>query len=232
MADTYQNHLRGFYDYIQKSGGMRYKHQFLVHINFSEIQNAAYVNRGIQRDYFNNMYGDTWVDYLRKAGEDAKGSIGNKPTHDLTFFANSTSIPETTLKTTDVSFLAAGFKFPGVMDYANTWSINILLDQNLYVYTELLYWKELMSSYARNNGGNKTIPNVDGDVWLLDQYMQQAQRRFKMRGIFIKEIPQIQMEYKEGSSDKIEVGCNFAMQWFEEVDVNNGQPLEFDGMGI
>lgn len=54
----------------------------------------------------------------------------------------------------------------------------------------------MMSSYSRNSGGNKTIPDVDGDILLLDNFMDRIERRFKIRGVFIKNLADISLEYK------------------------------------
>lgn len=134
MPDKYQANIRSFYEYIQAQGGVRYGHQFIVKLNVGDIPGASYNARGYNRDTFVQMMGRDWFKYL-------KDTNLQDPTKDLTFFAQSTSIPQTQLQTTDVSFLAAGFKLPGIMKYDDTWSIDILLDQNLYLYTELLYWK-------------------------------------------------------------------------------------------
>lgn len=217
--------IRGFYNLIQKENGLRYKHQFLVRINLADPELQSY---GLN---FKSLYGEDWFRFL-----DGNQSSMD-PTKDLTFYAKSTSLPETSMKTTPVSFLAAGFRFPGIVNYTDSWSVNVLMDQHLYIYTALRQWQELMSSWVYNNGGKKTIPNIDADLLLLNNTSTDVLRRFKMRGIFIKELPELPMEYKEGSSDSVTINVTFTMQWFEECNIIDGSPIIYsngvlDGIGI
>ena len=119
--------------------------------------------------------------------------------------------------------MAAGFEIPGVIKYPDQWSTKIILDQNMTYYNILRKWQEYMSSYRKNSGGNKRIPDVNANVHLLDSTMSRYVKTYVMEGAWIESIGNIEFEYKEGSSDTQMCTCNFAFQYWYESD--EGDPL-------
>lgn len=201
-----ENSLKGFYEYIQNQGGLRYGHQFMI---FLKIDDSLTFHPNIRDLYDINI-------------SEELNSEGVFP-----LYVKSTSVPNLTLTTGDVAFLAAGFKFPGVIKYPNKWNVTVQLDQKLKIYEALLAWKESMSSYALNNGGNKTIPNAIADVQLLDQYNNEMIKRFFIKGIFPEQIQEIDMKYSEGSSEAKTCQVTFTMQYYEEVPIDAANPFIF-----
>ena len=63
-----------------------------------------------------------------------------------------------------------------------------------------------------------TIPNVRADIQFLDNYGEEITRRYFVEGIYPTDVPEIQMNYKQGSSSIKEGAVTFAMQYFREVD--------------
>lgn len=196
-----ENSLKGFYNYIHEQGGLRYGHEFLVLLKFPSDLNV--------RDEISLLH-------LPPNFSKILNAQGN---NNICFplYVKSSSIPDLELTTADASFLAAGFKFPGIVKYKNSWDVTVQLDQELIIYEALLAWKESMSSYALNTGGSKTIPNVHAEVLLLDEYNSTALRQFNIQGIFPTNLQQISMQYKEGSNTPKTCAVTFAMQWYNEV---------------
>lgn len=184
--------IADFYNEIQSHKGLRYSYQFIVKLAFEQNMFDP-SNRG-QYSEIDNVLLAQYGFNLQTLGE-LTNPNPSKPENNLTFLAQSTSLPQTKINTVKVDYFAQGFRFPGLIEYDKTWNINILLDQQLSIYRQLRLWQEMMSSIARNNGGNKTIPNVRGDIQLLDQYGRQIERRFFVEGIFPVTVPPIEMVY-------------------------------------
>jgi hypothetical protein len=203
-----QRNISDFYNKIQQSGGLRYGYQFLVKLFFDK---AVFNTRGAYSDkdlILFKQYGINGYEKIIDANPATKD--------DLTFFAQATQLPGTTLDATQVQYFAQGFRFPGIIKYDAQWSIDILLDQDLTIYKQLRIWQEMMSSIVRNSGGNKVIPNARGKLYLLDSYgdATKPDRIYAMEGIFPKEVPVINMQYTEGSSTIKTVKVQFALQYF------------------
>ena len=207
--------LADFYNEIQNAGGLRYSYQFLVKLAFDQ-QMFDPTNRGQYSAVDNVLLAQLGLN-LDTLGE---LTVPNpqQTKNDLTFFAKSTSLPKTTITTAKVEYLAQSFELPGIVTYDKQWTINVFFDSQLSIYRELRLWQEMMSSIARNNGGNKTIPNVRADIQFLDNYGEEITRRYFVEGIYPTDVPEIQMNYKQGSSSIKEGAVTFAMQYFREVD--------------
>ena len=208
MANNERN-IAKFYQAIQNGDGLRYGYQFLVKINFNQ---NVFAFRGNNTSFDSVIFKQLGITTIK----DLDSLINPNPdnTVDFSFYARGTNIPQTTLTTTPVSYFATGFRFPGLMQYEKNWNVTILLDSQLNVYRRLRLWQELISSIVRNNGGNKTIPDVKGDVQLLSNDGKNVQRRFLIEGIYPTNVPQIDMKYAEGSNQIKEVQVTFATQYF------------------
>jgi len=84
----------------------------------------------------------------------------------------------------------------------------------MIIYKQMRLWQEMMSSIARNSGGNKTIPNVRGEIELLNQFGDKAQTRYWVEGIFPTTVPAVSMQYSEGNSNIKDAQVTFAVQYF------------------
>lgn len=185
-----------FYKNITQRHPLRYGHQFTVEF----------------------ITGDESV------GEFQRGNI-NDPVNNITYYVQSSEIPQVDIGSAKVAFYAAGFEVPGVIKYPDSWKVNILLGQDLYQYKRLQSWMEEMSSYRRSGGGNKTIPNVKAHVNLLDSKMLNVVKRYVMEGVWIESLGDVRFEYKEGDSNMMTCDCTFTMQYWYE-DFSEGDPLE------
>lgn len=207
--------IADFYNEIQSHKGLRYSYQFLVKLDFEQRMFDP-SNRGRYSEIDNVLISQYGFNL------DTLGELTNpnpsKPENNLTFLAQSTSLPQTKIGTVPVAYFAQGFRFPGLIEYDKQWTINILLDQQLTIYRQLRLWQEMMSSIARNSGGNKTIPNVRADIQLLNQYGNQIERRYFVEGIFPTDVPNIDMTYNQGSSNIKRIDVQFQMQYFRQVD--------------
>lgn len=153
--------------------------------------------------------------------------VAENPTNikdNITYYVQSSKIPDVTIAESKVSYLAAGFVVPGVVKYPEAWDVEILLDQDLTQYNRLRSWQEAMSSYTLSAGGYKTIPNVVARVNLLDNTMMRVVKTYIMEGVWIKDLGSVSMQYSEGGgSDVAKCKCTFTMQyWYEEGE---GDPL-------
>jgi hypothetical protein len=135
----------------------------------------------------------------------------------ITYYVRSASIPKVDVKSANVSFLAAGFVVPGVIEYPEDWQVEILLDQDLTMYRRLKMWHEEISSYRLDGGGKKVIPHITANVNLLDNTMQNIVRRYIMEGVWISELSNVDFKYQEGASDTLKCTAKFVMQYFYEA---------------
>ena len=194
-TNTYN--LMEFYNNITKRHPLRYGHQFTI-----EFQ-------GNSLGQFTGAFGPS------NAGD----VIDN-----ITYYVQSSTIPQVEIPSVKVSFYSAGFEVPGVVKYPDQWSVKILLDQDLYQYKRLQSWQEAISNYRISGGGNKVIPNVIAKVNLLDSTMQHVIKTYIMEGVWIESLSDVKFEYNEGNTATQSCQCTFTMQyWYEEE--NEGDPL-------
>lgn len=207
--------LADFYNQIQSEGGLRYSYQFLVRLALNQNifgdgsrGNNPGVDAILQAQYGLN---------LQTLGGLKDPNSGENKGIDIAFLAQSTNIPKTELTTTKVSYFAQSFEFPGIIKYDDTWTVTVKLDQQMILYKQLRLWQEMMSSIARNSGGNHTIPDAYGDVQLLDQYGKTPQRRFWIEGIYPTVVPQIDFQYTEGNNTLKDAQITFKVQYFRQI---------------
>ena len=136
----------------------------------------------------------------------------------ITYYVQSTSIPNVKIGNVNVPFFAAGFEVPGVITYPDSWSVKIILDQDLTQYKRLRSWQEAMSNYQYSGGGYKTIPNVVACVNLLDNTMQNVVKEYMMEGIWIQKLGDVSFEYKEGENGVATCDCTFTLQYWYEAE--------------
>lgn len=207
--------LADFYNEIQNSGGLRYGYQFIVRLAFPEgLWDLA--NRGVHAEVDNVLAAQYGLD-LESLGGLTNPNSGEHLGVDFTFLAKSTQLPTMDLRTTKVSYFAQSFEFPGIINYGNTWAVTVNLDSKMLIYKQIRLWQEMMSSIARNSGGNKTIPNVRGQIDLLNQFGSEPQVKYWVEGIFPTQTPQIDMQYTEGNSNIKEANITFAVQYFRQI---------------
>lgn len=215
--------LADFYNEIQNSGGLRYGYQFLVRLAFPEgLWNLG--NRGANSG-IDNVLAAQYGLSLETLGGLTDPNSGEQLGVDFTFLAKSTALPTMELKNTTVAYFAQSFVFPGIISYGNTWNVTVLLDSKMTIYKQMRLWEEMMSSISRNSGGNKTIPNVRGEIELLDQFGEEPQIKYWVEGIYPTEVPQLDMQYTEGNNKIQDTNIRFAVQYFRQV-IPDHEPSE------
>lgn len=208
--------LADFYNEVQNSGGLRYGYQFLVRLAFPQNFIWDPANRGANNGVDQILAAQYGLD-LDTLGGLTDPNSGENLGVDFSFLAKSTSLPTMQLRPTTVSYFAQSFQFPGIISYGNTWTVTINLDSKMIIYKQMRLWQEMMSSIARNSGGNKTIPNVRGEIELLNQFGDKTQTRYWVEGIFPTIVPPVSMQYSEGNSNIRDAQITFAVQYFRQI---------------
>lgn len=167
---TNRYNLMEFYNNITKRHPLRYGHQFTV-----EFQGASLGE-------LTGAFGPA----------DPSDVVNN-----ITYYVQSSTIPEVSINSVKVNFYSAGFEVPGVVKYPESWTVDILLGQDLYQYKRLQSWQEAMSNYRLSGGGTKVIPNVIAKVNLLDSTMRYVVKTYIMEGVWIDTLGDVKFEYKE-----------------------------------
>ena len=189
-------HIKEFYKNITQKYPLRLGHQFVVEFFGAGLNDMSTAGFGINTK------------------DDLK----------FTYYVQSTSIPQVDIGSAHVNYMAAGFEVPGVIKYPDNWSVEIIIDQGMTQYTRLRNWQEAISSYRLNSGGYKVIPNVSAHVNLLDSTMTKIVKTYVMEGAWIESLGDLQFKYNEGSSEIKKCSCNFAFQYWYELD-GEGDPL-------
>lgn len=204
--------IADFYNEIQNQSGLRYQYQFLVRLAINQDifgPGTRGQHSGVD-EVLRAQYGLS----LETLGGLIDPNSGEHQGVDFTFLAKGTSLPQTELTTTKVNYFAQSFEFPGIIRYGDTWTVNVQLDQRMIIYKQLRLWQEMMSSIARNSGGNHTVPDARGEILFLDQYGDRAQRTYWVEGIYPTIVPAIDMQYLEGSTELKEAQITFKVQYF------------------
>lgn len=207
--------LADFYNEIQNQDGLRYQYQFLVRLAIDQDifgPSTRGQNSGVDQ-VLRAQYGLN----LETLGGLVDPNSGENQGIDISFLAKTTNLPQTELVTTRVNYFAQSFEFPGIVKYGDTWTLSVQLDQKMIIYKQLRLWQEMMSSIARNSGGNHTIPNARGEILFLDQYGKTPQRKFWIEGIYPTIVPQVDMQYQEGSTELKEAQITFKVQYFRQI---------------
>ena len=152
------------------------------------------------------------------------GTDPNDIVNNITYYVQSSKIPEVNINSAKVSYFAAGFEVPGVVKYPDQWTVEILLGQDMLQYRRLQSWQEALSNYRYSGGGYKVIPSVNARVNLLDSTMRNVVRSYVMEGVWIENLGNLEFQYQEGAAEPMKCTCTFAMQYWYELD--EGDPLK------
>lgn len=194
-TNTYN--LMEFYNNITKTRPLRYGHQFTIEFLGSSL--------GGLTGYFNPPN-------------------ESEPVNNITYYVQSSKIPQVEINSAKVAYFAAGFEVPGVVKYPDQWTVEILLGQDLGQYKRLQSWQEAMSSYRLSGGGNKIIPEVKAKVNLLDSKMRNVVKTYMMEGVWIENLSELSFQYQEGAAEIMKCTCTFTMQYWYDLD--DGDPLQ------
>ena len=193
VKNTY--HIADFYKTICQKNPLQYGHQFILQFIAPLGQTGSILQ-----------------------GDNAFGRKDSSNVQCFTYWAQSAQIPQQTITQGKVKFLANEFVVPGVVKFGQTWKTDILLDQDLTQYKKLQAWHKLISDFSKSGGGKKIIPNVQAKVSLLDNTMQNIKNTFIMQGVWLSQLGQVAMDYKEGGDSNAKCSATFIYQYFYKAD--------------
>ncbi len=144
----------------------------------------------------------------------------------ITYYVKSGKVPKIDIKENSVSFLSQKFVVPGGVMYDGTWSVEVMLTNDIIHYDSLYEWQEWFAN-LKNDGGSsdghtKAIPNTIAHVRLLDSTLQSEIKDFNLVGVYPTKIPDLKMKY-ENASNPLSFTCEFCYQYMFEA--SEGDPL-------
>lgn len=193
VKNTY--HIADYYKNLIQKHPMQYGHQFIIEFIAPIGQTGSILE-----------------------GDNAFGRKDHSDIECFTYWAQSAEIPELTVKQGTVTFLANDFIVPGVIQYKDSWTTEILLDQDLTQYNKLQAWHRLISDFSKSGGGKKVIPNVQAKVSLLDNTMQNVKNTFIMEGVWLSSLDAIDFGYEVGGTTIQKCKAKFVYQYFYKAD--------------
>ena len=142
--------------------------------------------------------------------------------HNITYYIQSATLPGIDMATGNATYLGKKFILPGPAKYAHTWTANILLEQSLTPYEGFRKWQEEISSFRMDGGGNKSIPNVQLRLSVLDSSGLSKVQAIVLEGVWVKSVGQIQMQYADGGGKPINsFAVEFRFQYNFMDDTSN-----------
>lgn len=193
VKNTY--HIADMYHQILQKHPLQYKHQFIIEFIAPVGQTGSIFD-----------------------GDEAFGRKDHTSIDSITYWGQSASIPEQTINSAKINFLANEFEVPGVVKFGDNWSIKLLLDQELTQYKKLEAWQNYISDFSKSGGGRKVIPNVQAKVSLLDASMQNITNSFILEGVWINKLGNIAFQYESGGAGIPDCTATFSYQYFYPAD--------------
>ena len=193
MANN-EHHLNQFYTNIMQNNAMLYKYQFLVEL----------------------VGGDELAKYT---------SFSTQPTEpgsNITYWAQSGSIPKISITKGKAVYFGTEFRMPGVIKFTHTWPMEILLDEDMTIYDLMTQWRKSISDLSLDGGGIKNVPNVNLRVSLTNSDNSQKTTSFIVAGVWPKTIGEISLQYREGGGELGKCRVEFAFQYCYEDDTFDG----------
>jgi hypothetical protein len=195
MARRNDYHLSSFYNQITKTKPLLYDYQFIVEF----VQGGTYtVNDGVAKS----------IQQFQLFNADP-----NQPDQNFSYYAQSASLPKFSVNKANAKFYGIDFRVPTVIKYEHQWQCEILLEQDMIMYEKLRTWAKLLSDLRLNGGGIKTIPDVSLRVSLLNAEHTQFTTSFVLAGVWLTEIPEIKLEYKDNDTAPLKVTPKFQYQY-------------------
>lgn len=135
----------------------------------------------------------------------------------VTFMANSTTLPPSSVGVAAVNYFGRQVKFPGDRVFPD-WTINIINDEDFAIKEAFEAWSSLLNSHnqiKRNPGAVESLGYACPSVYVT-QYSKNgvALRSYEFVGLFPTNVDPINVNW--GSNDQIEeFGVTFAYQYWE-----------------
>lgn len=188
----------------------------------------AKVNNYHLKKFYTNIMKDNALLYKNQFIVDFIGleqygiTSSTEPVKNITYYVQSASIPGYQLVNGKTTFMGTEFRIPGVLKYNHSWSVNILLNENMFAYVGLQTWRRYISRLEIDGGGIKTIPNVQARVSVLSPDHQQIVNSYILEGVWIKELGEINLAYANGGGNVMKCTAQFRYQYvYPDYDSSN-----------
>ena len=183
-----EHHLNQVYHNIMQGNALLYKYQFLV-----EFVGSAELGQYTQ---FSLQPSDTSTN--------------------ITYWAQSASIPSFELSKGKTNFFGTEFRAPGVLKFSHSWKVNFLCDQGMNLYQMMTEWRKKISDLKLDGGGIKKVPDVSMRISLINADHSVKTTSFVVAGVWPKNIGAISMQYANGGGAATKFDVDFAFQYCYE----------------
>ena len=182
--------LRNFYNNIIKNNPLLAEHQFVVTFDGSDLP-----------QFFK---------------ENGNAGVQEIP---ISYYIKAADIPEVSIGESTINFMAQDFVVPKGITYGGgTWDVKLMTTNTLNHWIALRNWQRIYADLERNGGGNRSVPNIQAHVHVLDSSMQNIIHDFVLEGIFPTKVPDIPMKY-EANANIPELSITFTYQyWYYNND--------------
>lgn len=133
----------------------------------------------------------------------------------LQLLCRAADIPENAINTSNVNYFGKNFHVPTAKKNNHEWSTELIITNNMDSYHELRKLMLQFSNLENNLGGRRTVPNLDIDVEVLNQFSEvdTTQPKVVLKGAFPTTLANLPLKYEE-SSNLITVNVTFTYQYF------------------
>ena len=121
----------------------------------------------------------------------------------ITYYIQSADIPAVTLTSVKTAYLGTEFRSPGVKVFGHNWTCNVLLTEDFNIYKGFRKWQDNISDLHLDGGGDRSIPNVDVRLSLLDPTSQTKTTSFVLGGVWVKKVGKLSLKYEQGGGSPI-----------------------------
>jgi hypothetical protein len=175
------------------------------------------------------LYGYQFI--LTFMGDEIKQFFGTDSTDfekNLTYHAQSATIPAFTIDKAKIPFYGNTFRTPTVVKFDHNWKVELLLDQNMRIYEAARAWLRYYSDLKFSGGGNRVVPNVGIRINILDTYHQTFTTSYVIEGCWPTGVTDLKLEYKDNDTNIQKFTLNLKYQYcFEDpiFDAGTSDPL-------
>ena len=141
------------------------------------------------------------------------GITGGKDEKNISYFFKSATIPGYTLETGKMTYLGTEFRLPGVQKFNHSWTATLLLEQNFTAYKAFRRWQEEISSLYRDGGGDKSVPDAQMVLSVLDSNGVEAVSSVVLEGVWVSKVGNIPLAYANGGGNTPDLSIEFRYQY-------------------
>lgn len=135
-----------------------------------------------------------------------------------TLVIQSSTIPKRTLTTSNVNFYAKRFTLPATEQFDHTWSTKIIVTKDMGIYSQLRQMMLEFSSMRHNGGGIRTVPNININVDIINQFSETGKNvdevpRFVIVGAFPTQVGSLPLKYDQNSTEPLKADIQWTYQY-------------------